>query len=43
LLAAALLADCRLFISEELQHGREISGMRIANPFTKTFATAITA
>ncbi len=38
LLASALLAECRLFISEDLQDGRDIDGMRIANPFTASFA-----
>ena len=42
LLAAALLAQCRLFISEDLQHGRDVSGMRIANPFETNFAKLIT-
>ncbi len=41
LLAAALLAECRLFISEDLQDGREVFGMRIANPFAAGFAKAI--
>ena len=34
MLASAVLAECRLFISEDLQDGRDIDGMRIANPFT---------
>ncbi len=41
MLAAALLAKCRLFISEDLQDGREVSGMRIANPFNDGFAKVI--
>jgi predicted nucleic acid-binding protein len=43
LLAAALLAECRLFVSEDLQDGREVSGMRIASPFSEGFARAIRA
>jgi predicted nucleic acid-binding protein len=38
MVAAALRADCRLFISEDLQDGLVVDGMRIANPFTATFA-----
>jgi predicted nucleic acid-binding protein len=38
MLASALLAGCRLFVSEDLQDGREVSGMRIANPFSEAFA-----
>jgi predicted nucleic acid-binding protein len=41
LLAAALLAECRLFVSEDLQDGREVSGMRIANPFAEGFARVV--
>lgn len=41
LLASALLAECRLFVSEDLRDGREISGMRIANPFTASFAKVL--
>jgi predicted nucleic acid-binding protein len=41
MLAAALLAKCRLFISEDLQDGREVSGMRIANPFSIGFASVV--
>jgi predicted nucleic acid-binding protein len=34
MLAAALRADCGIFWSEDLQHGREIDGrLRIVNPF----------
>jgi predicted nucleic acid-binding protein len=38
MVAAALRADCRLFISEDLNDGQVIDGMRIANPFTAAFA-----
>ena len=38
MLASALQAGCRLFVSEDLQDGREVAGMRIANPFTAGFA-----
>jgi predicted nucleic acid-binding protein len=38
MLSSALLAGCRLFVSEGFQDGREIAGMRIANPFTEAFA-----
>ena len=38
MLASALLADCRLFVSEDLQDGRDVSGLRIANPFAPDFA-----
>jgi predicted nucleic acid-binding protein len=41
MLAAALQADCRLFVSEDLQDGRTIAGMRIANPFTAGFAGTV--
>jgi predicted nucleic acid-binding protein len=41
LLASALLAECRLFVSEDLQDGRDIAGMRIANPFTAEFAKVV--
>ena len=37
MLAAALRAECRLFISEDLHDGTVIDGMRIANPFTPAF------
>ena len=37
LVASALMAGCRLFISEDMQDGRVISGMRIANPFASEF------
>jgi predicted nucleic acid-binding protein len=41
ILAAALQADCRLFVSEDLQDGREVAGMRIANPFAAGFAKVV--
>jgi predicted nucleic acid-binding protein len=41
MIASALLAQCRLFISEDLQDGRDVSGMRIANPFSDGFAKAV--
>ena len=37
MLAAALRAGCRLFVSEDLADGMTVSGMRIANPFTAEF------
>jgi predicted nucleic acid-binding protein len=37
LVASALRAGCKLFISEDMQDGRVISGMRIANPFAPEF------
>jgi predicted nucleic acid-binding protein len=33
LLASALLADCNLFLSEDMQHERTIESMTILNPF----------
>lgn len=33
IVAAALESGCRLFFSEDFQHGRVIEGMRIINPF----------
>ena len=41
MLAAALQSECRLFVSEELQNGRNVAGMRIANPFAEGFAKAV--
>ncbi|MGO9675543.1 MAG: PIN domain-containing protein [Methylocella sp.] len=43
LVASALMAECRLFISEDMQDGRVISGMRVANPFTPEFSKRIPA
>ncbi len=37
LVASALRAGCKLFISEDMQDGQVISGMRIANPFAPEF------
>ena len=37
MLAAALRAECRLFVSEDLCDGTFVDGMRIANPFTSDF------
>jgi predicted nucleic acid-binding protein len=33
LVAFALIAGCKRFITEDMQDGRVISGMRIAKPF----------
>lgn len=33
LIAAALISNCTALISEDLQHGRIIEGLRIENPF----------
>jgi predicted nucleic acid-binding protein len=33
LLSSALLAGCGVFLSEDMQHGRQIDGMSIVNPF----------
>ena len=41
MLAAALQADCRMFVSEDLQGGGEVAGMRIANPFAEGFAKVV--
>lgn len=41
MLTSAVQAQCRLFVSEGLQHGRVVSGMRIANPFTPEFASVL--
>lgn len=43
LVASALMAGCKLFLSEDLQDGREISGMRIANPFAPGFSRRLAA
>ena len=37
LVASALMAGCKLFISEDMQDGRVISGMKIVNPFSPDF------
>lgn len=41
MLAAALRAECKLFVSEDMQDGQDVSGMRIVNPFTDVFAQAL--
>ncbi len=41
MLASALLAECRLFVSEDMQDGQDVSGMRIANPFSEGFARVV--
>jgi predicted nucleic acid-binding protein len=33
IIAAALEAHCRVLLSEDLQHGRRLGGLRIENPF----------
>lgn len=38
LVASALRAGCRLFLSEDMHDGLAIEGMRIASPFTAEFA-----
>lgn len=42
LIASALMAGCKLFISEDMQDGQLISGMRIANPFGAEFLKRLT-
>lgn len=37
LLASALAAGCRLFVSEDFSDGYEIGKMRVANPFNPDF------
>ena len=41
LIAAALRAECRLFVSEDMQDGAVIEGMRITNPFKPEFARLV--
>ena len=36
ILAAALEARCTVLYSEDMQHGQEVEGLRIENPFTTT-------
>jgi predicted nucleic acid-binding protein len=43
LVASALMAGCKLFISEDMQDGSLISGMRIANPFSAEFSARLAA
>ena len=38
MVAAALRAECRLFVSEDLQDGAVVGDMRIANPFKPEFS-----
>jgi predicted nucleic acid-binding protein len=38
LLASASLAGCHIFISEDMQHGHELGGLTIVNPFEPDFA-----
>lgn len=38
LLASASLAGCGVFVSEDMQHGRELGELVIMNPFTTDFA-----
>ena len=38
LLASASLAGCDMFVSEDMQHGRELGRLTIMNPFTPDFA-----
>jgi predicted nucleic acid-binding protein len=33
LLASAILAGCRLFVSEDMQHGRTLDALTIVSPF----------
>lgn len=41
MVAAALRAECRLFVSEDMQDGAEVEGMRIANPFEPAFTRVL--
>ncbi|WP_026607746.1 PIN domain-containing protein [Methylocapsa acidiphila] len=41
LIASALIAGCKLFISEDMQDGQLISGMRIVNPFGADFLSRL--
>ena len=41
IVAAALRAGCRLFISEDIHDGLLIEGMRIANPFRAGFVATL--
>jgi predicted nucleic acid-binding protein len=43
LVASALMVGCKLFISEDMQDGRVISGMRILNPFAPEFSARLFA
>jgi len=33
MIASALTAECRIFYSEDLQHGQQIESLRVENPF----------
>ncbi len=41
LIASALRAGCRLFVSEDLHDGLQIEGLRIANPFSAGFVATL--
>lgn len=41
LVAAALRAECRLFVSQDMHDGAVVDGMRIANPFSPSFARTL--
>jgi predicted nucleic acid-binding protein len=41
MLAAALQADCRVFVTEALQAGRVVAGMRLVDPFAAGFARMV--
>ena len=41
MLASAIRARCTLFVSEDLQDGREVSGMPVVDPFTAGFARSL--
>ena len=41
MVAAALRAECRLFVSEDMHDGAVVDGMRIANPFSAEFAEVL--
>jgi predicted nucleic acid-binding protein len=41
MVAAALGAECRLFVSEDMHDGAAVDGMRIANPFSPSFARTL--
>jgi predicted nucleic acid-binding protein len=38
LLGSALLAGCGIFVSEDMQHGRELDDLTILSPFKSDFA-----
>jgi predicted nucleic acid-binding protein len=43
LLAAAALAGCGVFFSEDLQHGRDMDGLLIVSPFKSDFRAYLRA